>query len=219
MKSDENIKKDILEQLEWNDSINASSINVEIKGKKVLLSGITSNYSAKVIAARDAMQVATGFDIDNQIDVQFQPTEVVPGDTEIIENIKNFLKWNSNINPVNIRVDVEKGWVTLSGSVSAAWEKLQAEKIAITTRGVVDVVNKIVVTPYSIPADAFIKKNIERALERSALINEDRVTVEVDKGVITLSGVVASEPIVNEVYEKTITTNGVVDVINNLTIG
>ena len=219
MKSNESIKKDILEQLAWNDSVDASKIDVEIEGKKVTLTGTTSNYSSKIIAARDALQVAAGYEIDNQIKVEFHPAESVPGDTEIIENIHNFLKWNSNINPVHIRVDVEKGWVTLSGSVSAAWEKLQAEKIASSSRGVVNVVNKIIVTPYSIPADTFIKKNINRALERSALVDEDRVGVEVDKGVVTLTGVVASEPIVNEVYEKAIATNGVVDVVNNLTIG
>lgn len=219
MKSNERTKKDILEQLEWNDAVDARKINVEVKGKKVTLTGTTSNYSAKIIAARDVLQVAPGFELDNQITVDFHPEEPVPADTEIIENIQNFLKWNSNINPVHIRVDVEKGWVTLSGSVSAAWEKMQAEKIAVSSRGVTNVINKITVTPYSIPADSFIKKNIKRALERSALVDEDRVAVEVDKGVVTLTGAVASEPIVSEIYEKAISTNGVVDVVNNLSIG
>lgn len=213
------VTKNILEQLEWNDSVNAENIQVEISGKTVKLSGTVPSYIAKITAARDALQVAPGFDIDNQINVKFQSAKKVPTDNEIINNIQNFLKWNSDINPVHIRVDVQKGWVTLSGSVSAAWQKMQAEKIASSSSGVADVVNKIKVTPYSIPADNFIENNIKRAFERSALVDEDRVTVSVKNGMVTITGVVAAEPIINEIYEKAISTNGVVDVVNNLTIG
>lgn len=218
MKSHE-ITKNILEQLEWNDSVNAENIHVETSGKTVKLSGTVPRYSAKIVVARAAMQVAARFEIDNQIIVKFEAMEKVPTDTEITDNIQNFLKWNSDINPVNILVDVEKGRVTLSGSVSAAWEKAQAVKVANSTNGVVDVENKILVKPHTIPSDNFIENNIKRAFDRSALVDENRVTVMVKNGLVTLTGVVAAEPIINEIYEKAISTNGVVDVVNNLTIG
>jgi osmotically-inducible protein OsmY len=126
---------------------------------------------------------------------------------------------NESINPVNIRVDVENGNVTLSGSVARSREKSKAEDIVNSVKGVADVKNEIKVKPAAIRADDDIEKDIKRAYERYPLIDSDNVFVEVNKGVVTLSGSVVSEPIWNEIHEKALYTNGVVDVVDELTIG
>lgn len=213
------VKKNVIEQLAWNDSVDANNIQVEVEGQTVILKGIVNSYSSKVEAARETMLVARNYDIDNQLKVEFLTETPQITDNEIIENIQNILKWNENINPVNIRVDVENGVVTLSGSVSRTREKTRAEDIVNSAKGVVDVKNEIKVKPASVRADDDIEKDIKRAYERNPLIDSDNVFVEVRKGVVTLSGSVASEPVWNEIHEKALYTNGVVDVVDELTIG
>lgn len=218
MKPEEAIQKDILEQLEWNDAVDSENIHVEVDGKTVFLKGTIPSYSAKIIALRDAMQVARGYNIENEITVEFEPQRPELADTEITDNIQKFLKWNSDINPVDLNVQVENGEVTLIGKVSRSWEKSEAEKIANTAKGVVNVTNKIEVKPNAIRSDERIETDIRRAFERSVLVDEDKVHVEVENGVVHLTGTVVSEPILNEMNQKALYTNGVVDVINEVTI-
>lgn len=218
MKPEEKTKKNITEQLEWNDAIDAQNITVEVADKTVFLKGTVQSYSAKVIALRDAIQVAPNYDIQNEITVEFQPQQNGLTDTEITSNIQNFLKLNSEVNPVDLTVDSENGEVTLSGKVAKSWEKKEAEKIASAAKGVVNVVNKIEVKPSAIRSDEYIEKDLKRVLERSALVDEDSIHVEVENGVVHLTGSVISEPILNEIMDKALYTNGVVDVINEITI-
>jgi osmotically-inducible protein OsmY len=213
------VKKNVIEQLTWNDSVNASNIQVEVENNKVILKGTVQSYSSKVEASRETMLVASNFDVDNQLKVEFSPEEPQLTDNEITDNIQNILKWNDDVNPVNIRVNVENGSVTLSGSVSRSREKSKVESIVNSAKGVVDVLNEIEVKPSAVRPDDQIEKDIKRAFERNPLIDSDNVFVEVKNGVVNLSGSVASEPIWNEIHEKALYTNGVVDVEDELTIG
>jgi osmotically-inducible protein OsmY len=217
--SNEVIKKNIVEQLAWNDAIDANKVQVEIKDKKVILTGTVPSYSSKIDAAREAMSVAGNYEIENLLTVKFEAEHDIPNDFEITKNIQNILKWNSDINPVNIQVETDKGVVTLSGTVSRSWEKSKAEKIINATKGVVNVVNNIKVKPSSVRSDLDIERDLQKALERNPLIGEDAILVEVENGVINVSGSVATESIRDEILDQAINTAGVVDVVNEITIG
>jgi len=213
------VKKNVLEQLMWNDSVNANDIHVEVEDDKVILKGTVQSYSSKMEATRETMLVARRYDVDNQLNVEFSPEEPRLTDNEITDNIQNILKWNDNINPLNIRVDVESGSVTLTGSVPRTREKSKLEDIVNSAKGVVNVKNEVKVKPSAGRSDKEIEKDIKRAYERNPLIQSDNVFVEVKKGIVHLSGSVANEPILNEIHEKAFYTNGVVDVVDEITIG
>ena len=215
----EKTRENVIEQLKWDDAVDAGDIQVEIEDKTIYLKGSVSSFSAKVTSTRDAMEVAPGYDVENQLTVQFQPQQTELKDTEITENIQHSLKSNSNVNPVDLSVDVVNGEVTLSGKVAKSWEKTEVKKIANSAKGVVNVANNIEVKPSAIRSDEYIKKDILRVFERSALVDEDNVHVEVNNGVVHLTGRVATGSIKNEINDKVVYTNGVVDVINETTIG
>lgn len=215
----EMIKKNIVEQLTWNGAVDSTHVNVEIEDNAVFLRGTVSSYSAKLAAEKEVLTVAPGFAIDNQLSVESQSREPVPTDNEIRENIQNALKWDSSINPLNLQVDCNNGKVNLLGTVSTLWEKFQAESIATAHKGVVDVENSLTVKPASVRSDNFIENDIKRALQRSPLIDETKIHLNVVNGVVHLSGSVVNEPIRNEIYQKALYTNGVVDVVNEITIG
>lgn len=212
------LKKNIIEQLTWNDKVDATNVNVDVKDNTILLKGTVNSYLSKLVVAREAMLIARNYDIDNQLNVEFKLEEQVPTDNEITDNIQNSLIWNSNINPVNIRVETENGKVTLSGTVSRSWEKTKAEELVTSTKGVVDIFNNISVKPASIRSDNQIEKDIRKTFERSQLIEGDNVYIEVKKGVVHLSGSVAMEPIKNEIHDIALNTKGVADVIDEITI-
>lgn len=196
-----------------------TKFRLKSRTKKVILTGTVPSYSTKLDVAREAVSIAGNFEIDNRLEVKFEAGQNVPNDFEITENIQHMLKWNSDINPVNIRVETDKGVVTLSGTVSRSWEKSKAAKMIHATKGVVDVVNNIKVKPSSVRSDSAIENDLQRALERNPLIAEDSLLVEVENGVISVSGSVATESIRNEILDQAINTSGVVDVINEITIG
>lgn len=211
------IKKNIVEQLAWNDNIDINDIFVNVKDNTVILKGTVNSHSSKLEAVRETLLVAYNYDIDNQLQVKFHPKKTLPNDYQIAENIQNILKWNDSINPVNIKVNAENGKVILSGTVLRTREKKKAEDIASSTKGVVEVDNKIVIKPSTIRPDDQIHKDVKKAFERNPLIDGDRIFLEVKKGIIYLSGSVANEIIRKEIHDIALYTRGVVDVVDELT--
>ena len=63
----------------------------------------------------------------------------------ITTKIKSKITADPELNPFNIDVDTQDGVVTLSGTVASADRRAEAEKLARGTKGVVDVINELVV--------------------------------------------------------------------------
>jgi osmotically-inducible protein OsmY len=215
---EEIIKQKIIDQLTWDDSVNANDIQVEVHESTVQLKGTVPNYTAKLAAERDALNVPGVLNLESFLKVEFPPRITLPGDAEISRNIKNMLTLNNNINSVNIDVTTSGGVVTLSGTSDSYWEKFDAEDLANTATGVVEVVNKIVVRPLKTVVDKEIETDIRKAYERSSLIDETLVNVHVEKGVVYLSGTVPNILVRNEAFSKALYTAGVVDVVDEITI-
>src|SRR6056297_858621 len=100
--SEEIIKKNILEQLKWDDKVDADHIQIEIEGNTVILKGTVNSYLGKLSAARDVLQVAGDCQVINELLVDVHPDHKGLSDKEITEHIQEFLKWHSRINPVNL---------------------------------------------------------------------------------------------------------------------
>ena len=58
MKSDNQIQKDVMDELKWQPFLNASEIGVAVKNGIVTLSGQTDTYSKKLSAEKAAKKVA-----------------------------------------------------------------------------------------------------------------------------------------------------------------
>lgn len=216
--NEEIIKQNIIDQLTWDDSVNANDIQVEVQESTVQLKGTVPNYTAKLAAERNTLNVPGVLNLESFLKVEFPPRLTMPNDPEITQNIKNILAWNSNINSASIDVVTSHGIVTLSGIADSPWEKFEAEDIANSALGVVDVVNKISVKPVKSIIDIDIENDIKKAYERSGLIDESKIDVSVKNGIVHLIGVVSNNLIKNEAYKTALYTAGVVDVIDEITI-
>ncbi|WP_320111916.1 BON domain-containing protein [Draconibacterium orientale] len=216
---EEIIKKNIINRLTNNDAVNINHIFVSITDGVVHLQGHVPSYSAKIEALRDATEAARDFNVVNDLQVNFQPHQPPVSDTEIRDNIKKYFKWQKSINPMHVEVEVDKGKVVLTGHVSNESESIAAEKIVSSTKGVIDLDNRLQVNPKMISNDQHIQQTLKDAFEKSALIDENKIITEVEKGTVYISGCVANDPIRKEIEDQAMHTKGVNKVVNEITVG
>lgn len=71
------------------------------------------------------------------------PREYRRSDDKIREDISEWLAMHGRLDAGDISVEVVNGEVTLAGTVDGRWEKREAERVAETVRGVMDVYNRL----------------------------------------------------------------------------
>jgi osmotically-inducible protein OsmY len=110
--------------------------------------------------------------------------------TELQQDVMNELKWEPTIKATEIGVAVKNGVVTLSGYVDSYVKKWAAERAAARVFGVRAVVEEIQVRlPGSLKrSDEDIAGAVANVLEWNVLVPHDRVKVQVQDGLVTLSG-------------------------------
>jgi osmotically-inducible protein OsmY len=187
MKTDSELRRDVERELEWDPSIDARNIGVAVKNGVVTLTGYVSRYADKWRAERIAKRVAGVTAIANEIEVKLSTERTDP---DIAEAARAALKSDSRLPADRIKVIVERGWVTLEGTVDYYYQKSAAESDVRYITGVRGVTNAIVVTPKVSPTD--IRLKIEEALKRSAQLDASRISVETEGSKVILSGTVRS---------------------------
>ncbi|MEJ2032995.1 MAG: BON domain-containing protein [Deltaproteobacteria bacterium] len=219
MISREQLKKDVVDQLYWDDRVDAAQVEVEVKKEgHVRLSGIVPNITAYRAAETDSLAVRGVKAVNNELQIR-QPSDLVLDDAEIKTSIIGALTWYPDIDASRIEVSVEKSSVTLAGIVDSYWKKIKAEELAFDTAGVAWVVNELAVVPSKSIADETIAREIIRALERNSdILDPDRINVTVEKGMVTLSGNVSGWRAMTAAESAARYTPGVVNVFSSLVV-
>ena len=187
MKTDSELRRDVERELEWDPSIDARNIGVAAKNGVVTLTGYVSSYADKWRAERIAKRVSGVTALANEIEVKLSTERTDP---DIAEAARAALKADSRLPADRIKVIVERGWVTLEGTVDYYYQKSAAESDVRYIAGVRGVTNALVVTPKVSPTD--IRMKIEEALKRSAQLDANRISVETEGSKVILSGTVRS---------------------------
>ena len=140
--------------------------------------------------------------------------------SELQTDVQNAIKWEPLLNAAEIGVTAKDGVVSLTGVVDSYAKKLEAENAAKKVIGVKAVVEKIEVKfPNSwTKTNAEIANEVLSALKSNWSVPNDKVTVKVENGWITLEGELPWN------YQKEAAKNavnyltGVRGVTNNITI-
>ncbi len=190
IKSDSQIKADVLNELKWDSRIDENDVGLQVRDGIVTLVG-TVNVYAKKIAAREAAHRVHGvLDVVDELQVK------VPGigarsDTELARAVRDGLEWDAFVPDEKITSTVSLGIVTVEGMVQTWSQRADAERVIRGLAGVRGVINQISVAAK--PVDhTRIKNDIEDALERQAEREARRIGVTVKDGVVTLSGRIRS---------------------------
>lgn len=214
----EEIKDNVLSQLYWDQRVDATNIKVEVENDTVKLHGVVPTLYDKKIALQDTWKVDEVKKVDNQIIVEHPPTFETPEDSEIKRNIGIMLSLDKHINAEEIQISADKGIVTLEGVTDSYWKKIKAVDITSEIEGVLEVIDKITIVPTEKREDKEIAEDVMAALTRNSNVIEKNVEVEVNTGIITLTGIVASHEAYRSCLSTAYFTDGVVDVIDNLAI-
>ena len=189
MKTDNDLKNDVLAELLWDPLVPHTRIGVSTHQGIVTLTGHVDSYAEKVAARRAAQRVVGSKAIAIELDVV--PTgEHKRSDTEIAAAAQQALGWNSSIPANKVQILVEKGWVTLSGMLDWNFQRKAVERAIRPLKGVVGIIDNINITAFPAPTD--LSSRIQEALTRQAVREAKRMNVSVSGNVVTLSGNVHS---------------------------
>ncbi|MDB5729513.1 MAG: hypothetical protein JWQ00_2718 [Noviherbaspirillum sp.] len=189
MKTDDEIKRDVEEELRWDPDIDSTYVAVAVKDGIVALTGYIPSYAQKFQAEMDAKRVAGVLGVANDIEVRVPALDQKP-DPEIARDAVNALTKQLPFSSQNLKVVVHDGWVTLEGEAEWNYQRERAEEAVRWVKGIKGVVNSIQVKPKVTPVD--IKKKIEEAFRRNAEIDANQIDVETHDGEVVLKGTVHS---------------------------
>jgi osmotically-inducible protein OsmY len=183
--SDRVLQQAVLDELEWDPSVNAAHIGVIVENGVVTLAGHVGSYAEKTAAETAVKRVSGVRAIAQEIEVRY-PNEKKTADDQIAKRAIDIMSWDTTIPAEKIQVRVQDGWVTLSGSANWWYQKLDAENAVRKLSGVKGITNSIEVKPRVAATD--VKQRIENALKRNAEVEAGAIKVTVSGGTVTLEG-------------------------------
>jgi len=141
-------------------------------------------------------------------------------DRELQEHVQNALDWEPSIDAAEIGVTVETGVVTLRGDIKSYAEKAAAERVTLGVYGVKAVANDINVRlgGGQQRTDTEIAQAAVSALKWNTMVPDEKITITVSNGLVTLKGQVDWE------YQRATAANvvrdltGVRGVTNSITV-
>ena len=185
MKDDLQLQQRVIDELEFEPSVNAAHIGVSVREGVVTLSGHVESFIEKFAAECTARRVKSVTAVAQELAVHL-PSDRKTADDEIAARAVRMLDWDALVPHDRISVKVEHGIVTLDGEVDWHYQRAEAEYDVGKLGGVKAVINGIVVKPRVRPEDIHAK--IRAALERNAEVEASNISVNVSGGNVTLGG-------------------------------
>jgi osmotically-inducible protein OsmY len=190
MKSNTQLQQDVMQELEYEPSVNAAGIGVTAKEGIVGLTGNVKSYAEKYAAVHAAERVAGVKAVTDEMNVDL-PSFHVRNDEDIARAAINALQWDVWVPDDRIKVKVDSGWVTLEGEVDFKYQQTAAENAVRNLTGVKGVSNLVnIKKPAVVPSE--VKAKIDNALRRAAEVDADHIKVNVVNDKVTLHGNVSS---------------------------
>lgn len=185
MKTDIELRRNVIDELDWEPSIDAAQIGVTAHAGIVTLTGTAKSYSEKMAAERVTKRLQGIKAIANDIEVRL-PGTAERTDSDIARTAVDILKWRTVVPHDRIKVIVKGGCVTLEGDVDWQYQRYAAFDAVQHLDGVKGVSNMIVVKPRASAID--VKSRIDTAFRRNAGLDAQKVKVEAQAGKVTLHG-------------------------------
>ena len=182
---DTQLQQAVLAEFAWEPSVTAAHIGVTARGGIVTLTGHAESFARKQAAEAAARRVRGVKAMAEEIEVRL-PSDMRRGDEDIAAAVVNGLAWDVSVPRGSVRVQVEDGWVTLSGQVDWNYQRDVVGRFVRTLLGVRGVLNEVTIKTKVNAAD--LSNGINHALHRSWHLSTDDVQVRAAGGTVHLTG-------------------------------
>ena len=189
MKTDTDLQRDVLDELQYEPSLEAQAIGVTVHEGVVTLTGHVQTYIDKYTAEIATKRVTGVRAVAEELSVSlFSGHE--RNDTDIAHAAANALDWNVNVPLNKVQTKVENGWVTLTGDIDWNYQREAALNAVRHLIGVKGVNNLMGVKTPATPSVSTVEVHgkIEAALKRNMMKDSNAIKVEAKDGKVTLHG-------------------------------
>ena len=176
-------------ELEFEPGLDAARIGVVVNHGIVTLVGSTRTIEDKTLAGRVALRTRGARALVNHLAIDSDGMTRW-SDEAIALNASEWLAQNLGIGARAVTISVEKGHVTLGGTLETDALKLRAEKEVSKLGGVGGVTNAINITG-AVATDR-VEREIREVLGPLGPLSDKAITVTTDHGSVTLDGRVSS---------------------------
>lgn len=218
------LKRDVLAAFQADPNTHELPVDVAAADGTVTLSGTVPSYGLKILAGEVAMGTKGVAELKNEllVDPKKRPT-----DTELQKEIQELYRFAALLDDVHLEVNVKDAAVVLNGTVTSSFQKSYAEDLAWRT-GAKDVdvrgvdVNWRHTNPllrsqrYENVTDDEIRTAVQRAFQHDPRVLSFDLELQIDHGVVTLSGEVSNLMAKGAAERDARQTIGVRRVKNNL---
>ena len=188
-------------------------VSVAVQQGVVSLTGFVDSYAQKWAAERAAARVVGVRDVRDYLEVL--PPNDAREDGRIGTAVRRALEWDARV-PDGVHGEVTDGVVRLRGAVERLSEREAAEEAVRNLIGVRDVVNEIRVAPAPFRGD--LETDVEAAIRRRFGTDGHRIWITTADGVVTLTGVVATFAMLEDIEHTVRSIRGVTRINNQLLV-
>jgi osmotically-inducible protein OsmY len=188
MSHDDKLQQAVLAELSWEPSVTSAHIGVTANDGVIVLTGHVESYVEKYAAETAARRVKGVKAVAEELEVNL-PEDSGRDDSEIAQAAVARLAWDVSVPKDAVKIKVEKGCITLTGTVDWHYQKDAAERDIRGLLGIVALTNQITIRSRVNVAN--LSNDITKALHRSRF-DPTTVTVTTDGGQVRLTGSVHS---------------------------
>lgn len=232
---DAELEKEIGHRLKWDVWVDDALIDVKVRDGRVELSGVVGSAAEKRRAWADSLITGVTSVNHSDLTVDWRKKNTVTrsrktifkDDKEIYGAVLKTFNYDPRVYPSSIRIMVEDGIVTLSGSVKNLKAKQAAERDAENTVGVWLVKNYLKVRPQFSSSvtvnpmsgfDLQLAERVRRILLMDPYVHQHEISVSVNDQIVRLTGTVDSDFQKNHAKKIASRIDGVVFVQNSLNV-
>lgn len=183
--TDKQLRLDIIDELDFEPSIDAADIGVAVDQGVVTLTGHVRSYSDKLTTLDIVENVVGVRAIADELEVRPIGAHIT-ADDEIAKRVANLLNWNISVPEDKIHATIAKGRVTLEGDVEWRYQADAAVRAIGRLTGVIGINNHLKVRPAVKASD--VSERIKKTLVRDAELDATGIRVAVHDGTVTLEG-------------------------------
>jgi osmotically-inducible protein OsmY len=215
MSWNDDVVVNVNDELFWDPKLDSAEIAVAADDGTVTLRGTVGSLREKREARKAAQRVFGVNSVDNQLKVRLLDGQG-QDDSDLRGVVLQALMLNSSV-PKTVDATVEDGFVTLTGTVSWQYQRDEADFVASSIAGLLDVFNEIEIVP-PMPNAMDTEDSIKKAFLRNAALDADELTISTLNGAVTVKGTVRSWAEHDEAIDAAWAAPGVTSVRDDLTI-